>query len=68
MANVQHADIDDLKKKAILVIRRMNFKVGQITIDVSTAYNSATIKVAEIHKKIKDDGDEVTVSETRTIK
>ena len=59
--------IDELKNAALYIIRGMSFKTGQIIIDVSTAHNTATIRVAEIHKKIKE-GDEVTVSESRIIK
>jgi hypothetical protein len=58
---------DELKRAALLLFRGMNFKVGQVVIDVNTAYNQATIKVAEIRKKIKE-GDEVTVRETRIVK
>lgn len=58
---------DELKRAALLLFRGMNFKVGQVVIDVNTAYNQATIKVAEIRKKIKE-GDEVTVTETRNVK
>lgn len=61
------SNVEELKDLALAIARAMSCKVVQVTIDVNTSYNTATVKVAEIHKKIKE-GDEVTVSETRTIK
>lgn len=58
---------EELKRAALILFRGMNFKVGQVVIDVNTAYDSATVRISEIHKKIKE-GDEVTVTEARTIK
>jgi hypothetical protein len=64
---IQPKEVDELKTAALYVIRGMHIKTGRIVIDVSTSHNTAIVKITEISKKIKE-GDEVTVSETRTIR
>lgn len=61
------SNVDELKSIALSIVRAMGVRVGQVTVDVNTSYNSATVKVTEIHKKIKE-GDELTVSETKIVK
>lgn len=60
--------VDDFKKAALYILRGMNIRIGVITIEANTAYDNITIKVSEIKKKIKEDGGESTVTETRVIK
>ena len=64
---IQPNEVDELKTTALYIIRGMHIKTGQIIIDVSTTHNTATVKVTEISKKSRE-GDEVIVSETRTIR